>query len=325
MSFATTETETVKTDTETTSPEVKPTNTYSVAMRPQEILNWLIKCPDVMADDFYADSIKCVYESKSFTAAETFPLLISAIRSNNAKRVSQILSLGQRIFNPADESLSRLLVWDSWHILSAVLLEDVAVAVVKNIPLETLRPIVTGNIPRINIFEPLSKTVDPANFVIARDFFVGLNSIPSGASMEMMIECGRAGVYNPINEKMVKAILNILDNQQAVLDTARREISEQQAKVSSADSTIVDLETQVASKDSTIADLNQSKSNLETQVASKDSTITDLTTKNALLLAELAQVREHVILAHTKNDELSDTLKATIAVFSSVREKLQNL
>lgn len=305
---------------ETISTEAKPTNTYSVAMRPQEILSWLIRCPEVMADDFYADSVKSVYESKSFTDVDTFPLLISAIRGKHAKRVSQILSLGQKIFHPANEST--LLVWSTCHILSSVLPEDVAVAVISNIPLETLRPIVIGAIPRIGVFGPLAKTVDPANFVIARDFFVGLNSIPSGASTEMLIECGRAGVYDPNTEAMVKVILNSLANQQALIDAARRELSEQQAKVSSADATIVDL---LANASAFKAETKLRLADLETQVASKDVEITNLTTRNNLLLAELAQVREHVVSAHAKNDELSDKLKANIALFSSVREKLQLL
>lgn len=267
MSAATETTQTTENNgAETQTPTETPTppKSYNVVMRPKELLEWLVRCPDIMTDDFYAESIEDVYNSKLFSDSETFPLLLSAIKGKHSARVQRIMDLGQGVF----ERESTLLTFNSCHILSQVLTEDIAVILIRTVPAEALNKAILANNCRAGAFMELGRTENPEYFEVAKSFFMGLSTMPHSASPKLLLECGIAGVFHSDSAFLIKGLVPIFSALRNELDSKTTELSAYKDLSKISDTQILEANKQVLLLRQEVSKL-QSSLDLANQVVSE--------------------------------------------------------
>lgn len=229
---ATTETTEKTTETET----AKAPETFKVSFSLQALLDNLIDGVDFWTDADYSDAVSWVYKSKQFSDAQTFPLLLRALRRGSLERVSKILSLGQNSFDASGQ----LFLYSGTTVFSAMysgagatgsiiaaMMEDL---LLKN-SIEAIRAAFIGNC-RFDSFANIAGTQDPVHYSIAKDFFLKVGMIPHSASPKMLIECGEKGVYYRGSKDLVIHVLDLIAGLRTELATVSQDNADLQKKIS---------------------------------------------------------------------------------------------
>jgi len=179
---------------------------------PSQLLIHLI-CNNIHDFDTYKDAVTRVFNG-AHSKRKTFHLLLDTVRlsasamGDTSNRTALLLSLGQTICD--DDGFFRLYgrrIFDynfkekSAAVFMEWLLQDDNKATRKQI---------TQQCTACEIYKPfkaIAQTTNSKRAVIARRFFIAFNCVPPFASAKLLLECGAAGVFEPVSQAVVSEAL----------------------------------------------------------------------------------------------------------------------
>lgn len=165
-------------------------------------------------EEEYAAHAAQLFEKKDRRDTDTVYLLLDAISEKRADRVQYLLDLGQTFLNT---SAMGLVVHGGDHVFSQYMSLDTALVFVRyynNAPESTRLQF--GTVIRygfrVSAFVELAKSAE--HTTIASQFFISICCIPLGACGRVLVECGRAKVYQTDTKDVVREIIRFIDSEQ---------------------------------------------------------------------------------------------------------------
>lgn len=161
----------------------------------------------------YAAKVAPLFETTDRRDTDTIQLLLDAIYANRADRAQHLLDLGQKFLDTS--SATGLVCHGGIHVFSKYLPVEVSRVFVRyydNAPeKERLQfRTVVNCMRRIDAFQFLSQNEDHPD--IASRFFISVGCIPTNAHGRVVIECGRAKVYQPDAKDIIGKVISIFDS-----------------------------------------------------------------------------------------------------------------
>lgn len=163
----------------------------------------------------YKASIISIYQDPLRKDADTIGILFDAISKNQADRVNLLLDLGQKILIPKIGIIVNSGRFFNNHrdIFSTVLPLEIALVIIERYHRssvtfqETFKKLVSQN-NDITSFREVSKSKEHTD--VASKFFKSVGRVPKGACFKVLLDCGRAGIFEDSTEELIREAIQVI-------------------------------------------------------------------------------------------------------------------